>query len=250
MNLIIIQARLKSTRLPEKVLLEIKNKPIISHIVERCKQSNADKIVLAVPLEEINIFNAYCDCEVFGGSEKDVLKRFYDCAKRYKADNIIRITGDCSVIDFNIINEVLKYHELYKNEFTTNAFLGKENTPDGQEVSICSINLLKRIYKKAKGYHREHVFSDIMENFTDYGILIGYWMNVENEKYKFLRLSIDYPEDYKLIQILYKKLYKKNKYFGMEEIIELYKIKPEIFDINKMYRRDESYYKQLKDKNV
>lgn len=244
-NILIIQSRIDSTRLPAKAMLKLKDKTVIQHVVNRCLASKADKVVLAVPTQDINVYrNIVYGCDIFCGSNEDVLDRYYQCALKYNAKNIIRITGDCAVIAPSMINDAL-FHE--KNHITydlvTNSKLGEENFPDGQDVSIVTFEALEHMYNNATGKHREHVTSYIMENERDFEIIKMHpHLKYRNDGLTKLRLTLDYSEDYELMKILYEELYDKNQLFGLDEIMALYKKRPEIFDINKKYSRNEAYY--------
>ena len=249
MNLIIIQAREKSTRLPKKVLLKLQDKTLLEHVYNRCKHSNADMVVIATTENSKKIQQLCIDKQMicFIGDEKDVLNRFTNCAEYYNADNIIRITCDNPCIDYKIINRVLKKHLKECNFFTTNAFLKAETFPDGLDVSVITRETLFFLYQNIHNIiHREHVVSYIMENpkYFKIGILKNKYKNI-----KHLRLTVDNKKDLELIKILYAHLYYKNKYFGLKEVFKFWRKYPKIFDINAEYKRDESYYKQ-KDKNV
>ena len=106
---IIIQARMGSSRLPNKVLLRYKNLSILDILINRLKNTRLiDKIIIATTnnKEDIKIVN-YCknnNIKYFRGSECDVLSRYYYAAKKYKIKNIIRITSDCPLIDYRILN--------------------------------------------------------------------------------------------------------------------------------------------------
>lgn len=147
--LAIIQARLSSSRLPKKILALIGNKPIIQHCVDRVRMSLwVDDVVVASPHYIPVNFNAHR----FIGSEKDVLDRYYKCAKEFQGDVIVRITSDCPFIDPDIIDEAVEYY--YRTDF---GFVGFAPI-DGLDVEVFSYKLLEEAWKKAKDpFDREHV---------------------------------------------------------------------------------------------
>ena len=116
----IVQARLGSTRLPGKVLLEIESKPVLLHIVNRLKRVlKVDDIIIATSSLKINSkIISFCkenDIKCFVGSEDNVLERFYQAALVYKPKNVIRITGDCPLLDSELINRLIDYYQ--ENDF-------------------------------------------------------------------------------------------------------------------------------------
>ncbi len=241
-NIIIIQARENSSRLPNKVLYEVCGKTLLEHCYDRCCQSKADKVIIATTENSKKIQRLCIDKQMnyFVGSEDDVLDRYYQCAKKWGAINIIRITSDCSLIDYNIINDCIDLFMQYGYDYINNAWFGFEKYPDGMDCAIVTFEYLKYIWKNAKGKHREHVLSYPMENKDEFNKLK---MIYEQDLSKY-RLCLDYQEDLEVIKFIYEKLYPKNKYFGMEEILDLYKQYPELYDINSKYARNESYLKQ------
>lgn len=243
-NIIIIQAREGSTRLPNKVLIKLQNKTILEHIYNRCKKSKANKVVIATTQNSKNIIKLCKEKSMnyFIGNEDNVLQRFYQCALKEKSDNIIRITSDCPIVDYKIINKLIKKHVKENNDFTTNAFLRQETFPEGFDCSIIKFNILENLYFFVKDIkHQEHVVTYIMENPNKYkiGILISNINNMPD-----IRLTIDYKEDAELINILYYNLYNKNKYFGLKEILKFFKKNAILKHINNHYIRDEKYYKE------
>ena len=142
-----------SGRLPNKALLFGYDKSLIEHQVERILFSKfADNLVVATTKKkEDKIFNKllnYKKVSVFRGSTNNVLKRFYDCAKYYKSDIVVRLTGDCPLIDYKLIDKALIY--FLKNDYD---YVNNINTmfiPDGLHVEIFNFNTLKLAYKKAK----------------------------------------------------------------------------------------------------
>ena len=115
MNILIVQARLNSNRLPSKVLLKIGNKTILEIINSRLKKIKLiDKIVYAIPKSKNNLklfnFLKKKKLKIFLGSEKNVLQRFLNVSKKYKAKNIVRITADCPFVDRNLIQKMMKFY--------------------------------------------------------------------------------------------------------------------------------------------
>ena len=106
----IIQARMGSTRLPGKVLKNVGEKPLLLYMIERVRKSKKlDKVIVATSiLEKDNVIEDFCkenNIDYFRGSESDVLQRYYECAKSYSLDIIVRLTADCPLIDFFMILE-------------------------------------------------------------------------------------------------------------------------------------------------
>src|SRR5665648_212497 len=105
----IVQARIGSTRLPGKVLLDLEDKTVLEHVIRRIESSeHVDDVVVATTISKADLriveLCAHLGISVYCGSENDVLDRYYQAAKLFKADNIVRITSDCPVIDSRIID--------------------------------------------------------------------------------------------------------------------------------------------------
>lgn len=227
----IIQARMGSTRLPGKVMKDLCGKTVLAHDIERVRQSKyIDEIVIAttkfkeddIILKEVSKNGA----KVYRGSENDVLSRYYEAAKENKADVIVRITSDCPLIDPFIVDEVLNSNY----DLVTNAGVYPENRtyPRGLDVEVFSFDILKKSFQEAiEMYQREHVTPFIYENSKN---IYYYKNNIDYSKY---RWTLDTEEDYKLIEIIYKNLYKGKHDFYVEDISKLFDDMPELFEINK-----------------
>jgi spore coat polysaccharide biosynthesis protein SpsF (cytidylyltransferase family) len=230
----IIQARMTSTRLPGKVLMKIEGKPTLWHVINRLKFSKKlNDIILAIPdtkensvLEEFAKDNAI---KFFRGSEKDVLSRYYETAKKFKVDVIVRITSDCPLIDPRIVDLVIKKHLNSNVDYTSNTL--ERTFPRGLDVEVFNFEAFRRVYKEAKeNYQREHVTPYIYEHPDIFKL-----QNVEAKgklKHPELRLTVDTKEDLQLIREIYKYLYKPGKIFYVEEIINLLNRYPELVKIN------------------
>jgi|SRR3989344_3228689 len=200
--LCIIQARSSSTRLPGKVLREIKGKPMLWYVVDRLKKTKAiDKIVVATSdHKDDDVIEKYCQNEkidCFRGSLEDVLSRYVNCAKKYSGyDTIIRITADCPLIDPKVVDLLIKTFSREKVDYASNVL--KETYPDGIDAEIFTRESILISDKEAKlGSEREHVTLYIRNNPKFKKI------NIENKtdmsKY---RLTVDNPEDFEVISFL------------------------------------------------
>jgi spore coat polysaccharide biosynthesis protein SpsF len=242
-NLAIIQARMSSTRLPGKVLLPLSDKPVLEHVIQRVKNCKlVDKVVVATTVHDSDdIIEDWCkknNFEYYRGSLEDVLDRFYKVASQFKAENILRITADCPVIDSGIIDEVIeKYHE---GNFDFYGLSGE--FPDGLDCTMFSFKALETAWKNSKlQSEREHV-GPYMVNHPELFAIGGY------EKFKnlgHLRLTLDDPRDYQLLSTIFKKLYDIDNFFNHEMIINLLNESPELLKINSEIIRNEGYVKSI-----
>ena len=240
----IIQARTGSTRLPGKVMQKIDNdSTVLDYVINQIKYSKKiEKIIVATTnLTEDDIICEYLSLqkiEFFRGSSEDVLDRYYQCAKKFTIDNIVRITADNPLIDPNVIDLVIDDYKNNKCDFATNTL--HRTFPYGTEVEVFSFKSLEKAWKNAKKpSEREHVtpfIYDLQNRF----ILI----NKEfQEDLSHLRYTVDKIEDLKLVKEIIKNI--PTRPIFIQDIIELYKNKPEIFEINHNVKHD-GYISSLK----
>jgi glutamate-1-semialdehyde 2,1-aminomutase len=208
---VIIQARIDSKRLPGKVLLPLsKGLSSIEIIKKRLLKSKILKnIVVAIPDNKINIelenFLVKKKISYFKGSNLNVLKRYYDCAKKNKSRIIVRITADCPCVDFRIIEKSLKLLKEKKFDYVSNTII--PTYPDGLDVEAFTFKTLKKCFYKAKDkYDLEHVTPYIKRNnnFLKKNIL-------NNKNYSKYRVTLDYYEDFIKIKKIFEKF--DNKIF-------------------------------------
>ena len=237
--LAIIQARYNSTRFPGKVVKKINNKTILEILIKRLSRSkHVSNIIVACSknkkdLAIVNICKKL-GINYFAGSEDDILDRFYKAAKKYKAENIVRITADCPLIDPKIVDDVIS------NFFSNNADYASNTNPptfpDGFDVEVFKFRALKETYIKArKSTDREHVTPFIINNnkFKKF--------NLKNLiDYSSLRLTLDEKEDFILIAKIIK-YFNNNLNFSLKNILDLYKKKKNFFLINSHLVRNEGY---------
>lgn len=229
----IIQARMSSTRFPEKVLKPVVGKPLLAHIIERLKNSKyLEQIIVATTLNErdksIVEFCKKNNIDFFVGSEEDVLDRYYQTAKKFKIGVIVRVTSDDPLIDPAIVDKVIHHYMKNKLDFVSNNL--KRTYPLGLDLEVFSFKTLEKAWLDAKtAFEREHVTPYIGKNPQSFRIA-----NVENEvDLSGLRWTVDYEEDYKFVKAVYENLYEKKRIFLMNDVLKLLVEKPEIAEINK-----------------
>jgi len=231
----IIQARLGSSRLPGKVLLDIEGKPMLWHVVDRLKASKAiGKIVVATSLnaenDAIEKFCAKYGILCFRGSEEDVLDRYYRAANAYKADVVVRITADCPFIDPSVTDGVIIKYISGKDSYDGASNTVVRKFPRGLDSEVISYPILEEIWDAAnKRHHREHVTAYIYEHPELYRML-----SVESDNdLSYLRWTVDEEADLRLVKEVYKRLYRKGHIFMMDDIIGLLDKEPSLKDINR-----------------
>ena len=236
MNIVcIIQARVGSSRLPNKIFLDLEGKPVLARVIERLQNSKfINKIVVASPDKEGDdkiedfINDNYKDVGVYRGSENDVLDRYYQAAEKFKADVVVRITSDCPLIDPEVVDKVIENFLEKKIGYVSNV-LGERTYPRGLDVEVFPFTALKRIWLEAKeADDREHVTLYLRKHPELFRAA-----NVKNEEdYSRFRLTLDEEKDYELIKLVYNKLFPKNINFGLREVMELFKKEPNLEKIN------------------
>lgn len=232
---VIIQARMGSTRLPGKVLMDIGGKTVLNHVVERISQcKNIDDIIIATTTlskDDLIVKEAEkIGCKYYRGSEDNVLNRYYEAATYNRSDVIIRITSDCPLIDSKLVDEMLYFYMENNFDMVTNASPDNNNNrtyPRGLDTEIFSYNMLKKAKENAtKTYQREHVTPYLYENITN----IFYYKNpIDYSKYRF---TLDTPEDLILIKEIYKRLYIEENNFYLEDIIKVMEKNTHLYFIN------------------
>ncbi len=226
----IIQARILSTRLLNKALLDLCGKPMIFHVIERAKLiKDIDTVILATgngyensPLLEIS---SQCGIESFIGPENDVLERYFMASENTDCDYIIRVTGDNPLTDHKSASCALNYAIKQNADHCTTSGI-----PLGTGVEVIKKSAIDTAYKNGTElHHREHVTPYIKENPELFKIL-SYKSTLSNP-FPDLRLTVDTADDYKLMNAIYNELY-HNKPIELSEVIDLISKKPELRFIN------------------
>ncbi len=236
----IIEARIGSSRLPEKVLMDIEGKPMLWHILNRLKFSEKfDDIILAIPnTKENDILEKFAkenNLKYFRGKECDVLSRYYEAAKRFKCDIVVRVTADNPLLDPQIVDLIIEKHLNSGADYTSNNL--KRTFPIGLDIEVFNFKILETAFKEAKeSYQREHVTSYIREHPEEF-----YLINVENnEDLSYMRWTVDEIKDLEFVRQIYKGLYREKKIFLMKDILAFLKQHPKLMEINKNVKQKES----------
>ncbi|MFC5469737.1 cytidylyltransferase domain-containing protein [Cohnella suwonensis] len=198
-TILIIQARMGSTRLPGKVLHSLGDTVILDYVVGRCKQiRNVDEVIVATSTLEQDqaIVDWCCDHGVacFRGSEDDVLSRYVKCAESYRPDYVIRVTSDCPFIDYELGNAMM---EEMKRSLADVAIL-EGDLPRGLPMELISYRALKFIDKHGhEARHREHVTYYAYEYSEQFQVMK--LQLPEGLRHPDLRITLDTSEDYEML---------------------------------------------------
>lgn len=243
----IVQARMGSTRLPAKILKPLAGKPALWHVVDRLRQARRiDEVVVATTVKPADdVVEAFCSehaIPCFRGSEEDVLDRYYQAAKSFGADPVIRITADCPVIDPVIVDEVID--GFFAGGYDVYSLGGQ--FPDGLDCAMFSYWVLEDTWKKARlPSEREHV-GPYMEKHPE-----KYHMGA-HEPFKGLshmRWTLDEEADLRFLEAVFDRLYSPERTFLARDVLELLDREPALMTINIGIVRNEGLLKSLeKDK--
>ena len=218
----IIQARTGSSRFPNKVLMKIKNKSVLEHIISFLKFSDTiDEIIVATSdlhqdniIEQIAIEN---NVSVFRGSENDVLSRYYFCAKKFNVDIIVRITADNPLIDPMLVDKIIS--EFQHDDFDYISNMISQTFPLGYLVEAFTFQILEKLHYSLDDLEsREHVTPYLRKNpekiktkniVASKGLKRNQW-----------RLTLDHNEDLKLLKIIFDNIYNSGNYIPYESVVK------------------------------
>lgn len=231
MNLVvIIQARMGSSRLPGKILKPLVNEDVLTYDIERCRaiKGVSEVIVATSSLPQDDAISKWCEeyqVKYFRGSEDDVLDRYVQCAKLYQPDYVMRVTSDCPFVDYEMASEMVELMEKERKEI----MLLEGELPRGLAVEIISYDALLRIHKIGQEpRHREHVtyyayeFKEQFESVT--------YKVPKNRQFSQFRITLDTKEDYQLISEI--ALHFNDPLVSSVKVIEFLLENPEITKLN------------------
>lgn len=233
-TVIIVQARMTSTRLPGKVMKEVMGKPLLEYQIERLRRVNlVDEIVVATTINSTD--QPIVDlCErlkvsCFRGSENDVLARYYEAATMFGVDVVARVTSDCPVIDPTVVTQVIRYCHDHQDsyDYVSNGLL--RTYPRGMDVEVFSYRALREAYIEATDEpEREHVTPFIYRRPKRYRLAnVAFRENMSHHRW-----TVDTPDDFDLVRRIIEALYPVNKEFTLDDILDLLDAHPEWVKIN------------------
>lgn len=230
----IVQARMGSTRLPGKVLLELAGEPMLTRCVNRVGRGEmVDEFVVATTVEDsddaIERLCISCGWHCFRGDENDVLDRFYHAAVAYQADVVVHITSDCPLIDPEIVDIVIKeFVHLQPNVDYVCNFLPTRSFPRGLDTEVMRFDVLERAWREdLNTVFREHVTPYIR---TNPGLFHLHGIRSEVD-YSYMRWTVDTFEDLIFVRNIYN--FFGHDHFSWREVVSLLEKHPEWLDINR-----------------
>ena len=241
----IVQARMTSTRLPGKILMEVLGKPLLGYEIERLRKiPSLDEIVIATTRNASDDPVAdFCEangCGFYRGAEHDVLSRCYEAASEHGADAVVRFTADCPLIDPDISEWAIRRYLENKDDLDYCAVDVKETPrpfPRGVDTEAFSMRALSEAYAEAVTVsEREHVTLFIYTRPARYRAI---WLPAERDMSGY-RLTVDTPEDFMLIKEIIERLYPVNPDFGLKDVIGLLESSQDLIMINESVKQKTS----------
>ncbi|MFO6421853.1 cytidylyltransferase domain-containing protein [Motilimonas sp. KMU-193] len=239
MILAILQARVSSARLPNKVLRPILGQPMLSHQIARIKQSKRiDKLVLATSNEDsdkplVTLASAL-HIESFQGSLNDVLSRFYHCAKQHQASHIVRLTGDCPLADAQIIDQVIDSHLSNHSDYSSNCH--PATFADGFDVEVMTFAALEQAYQLA---HEPEMREHVTLYLAKHNNLAKSNVTTCPDTSEF-RVTVDNLADFELVEQIFLDMVKHKKEYHYQDIIDWLQANPKASRANRQYTRNET----------
>ncbi|MDB5017944.1 MAG: acylneuraminate cytidylyltransferase [Mucilaginibacter sp.] len=239
-TVIVVQARMSSSRLPGKIMLPLLGKSLLCRMIERLQMvSHKAMIVIATSTDKADDIvtreSAKIGVPCYRGDLNSLLDRHYQAAKLYDADVVLKIPSDCPLIDPRIIDLVLDFYFTNPGAYDYVSNLHPATYPDGNDVEIMTMACLEKTWKEANRIlEREHTTPYIWENPKKFRIGNVLWQTGKDYSMSH-RFTIDYEADYQFIKRVFEELYDKNHRFSCDDILTLLDEKPEIYDINAKY---------------
>jgi spore coat polysaccharide biosynthesis protein SpsF len=222
-NLAILQARMTSTRLPGKVMADVLGKPMISRQLERLARSERlDAVVVATSTDSSDDpLVRHLEGEgrpVFRGSLSDVLDRFHGAAGLYpEATTLVRLTADCPLADWTVIDATIARHEETRADYTSNT-PAVRTYPHGLDTEVMARGALERAWREAaEPYEREHVTPFIYRHPELFRVA----SLSQSPSFAHLRWTVDFPEDLEFVREVYAALHPGNPAFTSQDVISL-----------------------------
>jgi spore coat polysaccharide biosynthesis protein SpsF len=235
---VIVQARMASTRLPGKVLMPLANRPLLYRLLERLQVARTPSAVVVAATvnhrdDVIADVAKQAGVECVRGHPTDLLDRHYSAALTSRADVVVKIPSDCPLVDPDVIDRVIGHYVAHaaRADFVSN--LHPASYPDGNDVEVMPIGVLETAWIEAKAEHeREHTTPFIWERRDRFRIHNVAWESGLDYSSTH-RWTIDYPEDYQFLAAVYEHLWTEMRpVFSMRDVLSLLESRPDIAALN------------------
>ncbi len=226
-------------------MLPLLGEPMLARQIERLRRcARIDRLILATSIEPtddpLETLAGQLDFPCYRGSLDDVLDRFYNAAKPYNPEHVVRLTGDCPLSDPEIIDTCILEHIEKGNDYTSN--IHPSTYPDGLDVEVFKFRTLKAVWQDADtAAEREHVTLFIYQHPEWFQI--GTLRNETN--HSGMRWTVDEPEDFEFVTQVYEALYPGNPAFGYADVIKLLKKMPALEKLNRHHNRNSNLQKPV-----
>ena len=233
---LILQARLSSSRLPGKVLMDMGGQEMLYRQIDRLKNGISSDIPIIVATSDHSSddsIEAFCidhGIKIFRGPLDDVMQRFILCATKFRIKNILRVCGDDPLIDPEVISALVSKHKEQHDDFIFATH--RDGWPYGCAAELISLDSLKTIHPKTKNTsHREHTIPYFFENINEFNITkLNSDQSMNRPDYFF---TVDYKEDFELASQIFKIFKDKGNYFSHKEFIAMVDENKEILALNR-----------------
>ena len=240
-----IEVRMKSSRLPGKVLLPIMGKPMLQLMIERLKYSKKlDEIVVATTTnpadDKIAALAKRLEVGWYRGSEADVLTRVLEAATKYQADLIVELTGDCPLVDPAMIDEMIEDFQRNRVDYLANNTI-KQLIPRGFDIQVFPVKVLEEVARLTNDpFDRENVSLYIYEHPEKFRI--KEWGPEKNLQRNDLRLTVDTARDFELVKRVFHLLYTKTPNFTLTDTVSIFEQFPALVQINQEVEQKKARY--------
>lgn len=232
---IFVQARMRSTRLPGKVMLTVLDKPLLGYLIERLQEvQNADAIVILTtthPADDVIV--EYCEknrIPCYRGPEEDVLTRYFQVAKKRNPDAIVRITADCPLMDPTILEKMIQFYRDHADSYDYISNSLERTYPRGLDIEVFSAAALDTAFQEAKQpFEREHVTPYIYRHPERFRLCNLPYSGPSLAEH---RWTVDTHEDFALIRLIIEHLWPQNTHFRLADVLHLLERHPDWTLIN------------------
>ena len=235
----IVEARMTSSRLPGKHLLPVLGRPIIGHLVHRLKSISLinDVVIAMTTRPQDDILEKYVrsiGAEVYRGDEDDVMGRVLCAAKSFDIDVICEVTGDCPIIDTNLIFQIVSTYLCNNADYVNNSKYS--GLPDGMGCQVFSTSTLSMSASLTnRKLDREHVTLHIKRNPDLFSSI--YLTTDPSLRWPELALTLDELDDYRLLKSIVEHFGESNRLFGCRDVFEFLRTAPHLVALNRHVKR-------------